>query len=509
MRQPGCFFKRHWQGAAGAAIGVFFLIATPLSFINGAVLQKTLEAVLHLRIDPSYSGGEVMAVFRDRARDDVGAGTLEYPLADEFQNGHALDLIKYTVHEPVVDSRNGGFANADRGSYWQVDVLMADRGPACVHLYIDTGGGALGSTQSATSRSELVRFDPAHPWDLFVEIDFKDARAFVENVSKTIHRPLTVFSFSERRGLAVRLPLDIPEVQRVLDGRSTWHYVLVGAYDDYAPGHFMKTQANASLHAGGGSVSSLEPRVYDCLVPRGVNKAKMLSSYDDSSGRLATVEPVEARKGVAPAASDEKRIAALEASAAADAHAANAALLRDIQNKTGLQRAVALFQAGRDAEARAAFTAILATAPEDPRALAYQGALTAKEGGATKNLGAAIRFVNEGFALMDRAVALDQKAGTPFADPLVARGMVAISVPETVFNKSAQGAEDFGAAAAWFEGAGPDFAETCAEMFVDQGIAFERASEAEAAEISFIKAASLDPKKASTILQLVKRGYEE
>ena len=61
----------------------------------------------------------------DFVGDDDGAGNLRYPTNKNFEEG-ALDLVRYTVHQPVTNARWQNSAD-----YWQLDIEYKN-GPAFV-----------------------------------------------------------------------------------------------------------------------------------------------------------------------------------------------------------------------------------------------------------------------------------------------------------------------------------------------------------------------------------------
>ncbi|HUI73122.1 MAG TPA: glucodextranase DOMON-like domain-containing protein [Spirochaetia bacterium] len=164
---------------------------------------------------------------------DHGAGTLTYPKGARFQFSGIFSLVKYAVYEPQTDA-----PWSTERQFWQIGIVMAemanpDGAPngftlASIRIYINTGGGPSASTETAVPRAELVSFEK--PWDLMVEIDGWHPKALLRTADGRVERRVTLISVPERKALYVRLPLDLPETKRVLDGRPTLHYVLVCGY---------------------------------------------------------------------------------------------------------------------------------------------------------------------------------------------------------------------------------------------------------------------------------------
>jgi hypothetical protein len=510
------------------------VLAVPMSFVFGSVLQSGLAGLLRIKVSPVFAGGEELARFRDPVGDDTGAGSLSYPLHPGFDGAHGLDLVRYTVFRPQV-----GAAWSDPWDFWQLSLTMADLRPddgaagfagPVVDIYIGLGEPG-GSTETVSSRAELVSFDPSHPWNLMLRIDGGHRKARLRSADGGIDEDILLVVNREKKSLTVRLPLDRPLVAKVLDGRPTWHYVLVGAYDPLASGGFMALRETAGLQAGGGSNSRLTPKVFDCLAPKGTTQAAILGSFDEEAGLPAMVRPVEvlafdpagpgragpfATAKQADSAGRDRLVAELsrqveaEKRAAAVPFADQAAEPRNPADPE-LDRAVDLFNRGKAAEADQALAAILTQRPDDPVALAYRGSATAQLGGESSSTAEAVRLVNLAYQYLDRAAALAGDDQVP--EVFINRGSVSLAVPESVFRKSRQAAVDFERVAGWYEKrlAGSDgvaaagLARQLAECRFKVGQALEQAGAADEAELAFQRTAALPGLPAWIRLELAKR----
>ena len=144
------------------AFGCFFSIF--IFFVSSSILTNWLGKFLH--VHPLYTGGEIAASVFDTAGDDNGNGILNYPTNQAFAEG-SMDLVRYTVHEPVVDAKWQNYS-----AFWQL-VLEYKNGPAKVRnimIYIDLNNVEGGSTEPLFDAAENVVFDPAHPWDFAIWI---------------------------------------------------------------------------------------------------------------------------------------------------------------------------------------------------------------------------------------------------------------------------------------------------------------------------------------------------
>jgi tetratricopeptide (TPR) repeat protein len=247
--------------------------------------------------------------------------------------------------------------------------------------------------------------------------------------------------------------------------------------------------------------------VYDWLAPEGVSQEKILASWNDDTLEIPSLAPVIAPMHSAKSATgsvSDSRIAELEKLAAEEASAeqkaretaliaARAAYQSGIDAASELRYALAAFRAGKNDEALAAFNKILAATPDDAVALAYRGSLVSMTARDASPL-VAVDIVTRAYADLDRAVAL---AKTP--DEIITvrtnRANVSQSVPETVFGKALQGAEDWLASAeankalATADGTSLD-AEIAGDL-LNAALCFETAGKPDDAGIWFREAARI------------------
>jgi hypothetical protein len=71
-----------------------------------------------------------------------------------------------------------------------------------------------------------------------------DRKGRIVSSDGAYERPVRVFFIAADKTLRVRAVLDAPGLKRVLDGRPTFHYVVVGAFDPFAPAGFMPVGAS-------------------------------------------------------------------------------------------------------------------------------------------------------------------------------------------------------------------------------------------------------------------------
>ena len=496
-----------------AAIGV------PLFFVNSTWIAARLERLLRLEVEPSFIGGRVLAEFPDPMGDDDGPGGYAYPLGQGRERGE-LDLVDYIVRRPVSRPIWG-----DSGAFWELDAYFAKavatglpgggfRAPV-LHVYVQVQAakpGAAGSTETAFGEGELLRFDPAHPWDYVISADGWSAQAEIRSADGAYRAPvLAIWDIGQRR-LSLRIGLEKapPLLTSVMKGGSTWHYVLVGAYDAARDGHFAALREGANLHDGGGAKDELAPRVFDLLAPPGTCQASELASEDAPAGVFALVEPVEAG-GPAPKAYDPELRRRLEAETAKEGLASEtdreyrrAAL--PAPSPADASRIGELFDLGLEDRCLTAIVADLSAKPADPTALAYRGAITAKRADRAAGIAEKVRLVAEAYRDLDAAAgSAAQAIAEDRLAVFICRGSVSSAVPNDVFGRAAQGASDLDEAARIEAGLGD--AASADGHLADAAIAYEKAGLRVEAGARWATLAGRKGLPAALRLLLLERGF--
>ena len=496
--------------------GIAIILSIPMSFIFEGVIESGVDSVLHVKVDPRFSGGEEILRVTDPVGDENGTGSYEYPLNGMFADKGYLDIVRYAVNKPITNAPWSEDLN-----FWQfavtfdktanMDESVHSFSHPVIHVYIDLDGREGGSTETVDPRAEKVRFDPEHPWDIMVQIDGHHMSGKLVSFDGKIKKNVRVYFDREKNTVYGRIPLDDPFITRVMDGRKTWHYVLVGAYDHLAQGNFMPVKKEAALRNGGGAISDNAPNVYDCIVPKKMSQSAVLSSFNDKDGTFAMIYPVEAdsRSVSSKIVIDEAEVARLskilDDEKKSDDTRKKEELPGKLKNASPEDKVGLYFHAGEFDKAGLEADAVLKNSPDNPIALAYKGALLAMKGGKTKSVAEAVRYVNDGYALMDKAVRLASNENEKIT-ARIARGSVSISVPEGVFAKSVQGAADFSEAAAMMSKI-PGMNNGAADLYINAGICFDNASKKDQAELMFLRAKQFTLSTYAK-LNLMKRGIE-
>lgn len=174
-------------------VSLFFFFDTQLDSLLGK----------HLRVHPSFTGGEVAEEF-----------------IETLDEGDSLDFVKYTVFQPVINAKW-----VDNSEYWQL-VLEYKKGTETLKnavIYIDFDNIAGGST-SLLSDDAHVSFDENHPWDYEVEVSEKGAKIY--DYAKNFVCNAQFLSLEEGSQLKIRIPLKDQGLQRILGAKKTRHYIL-------------------------------------------------------------------------------------------------------------------------------------------------------------------------------------------------------------------------------------------------------------------------------------------
>ncbi len=502
--------------------------ALPFPYMFMGPIMDGVEKTLRIEVDPRYAGGEVLAKFLDPMDDDHGEGALVYPDLPSFQGKKVLDIVRYTVRRPVLNTAAG-----ESPDFWQLDVAFAESANPLnaplgfslpvIHIYIDVDGKESGSTQTAQPDAELVAFDSRHPWDYAIHVDgfSGDKKGRIVSADQAYKRPVEVFFLENSRTMAVRIELDDPGIKRILDGRPTYHYIVVGAFDPYSPGSFMPVSESAGRRNGGGARSVLSPRVYDWVAPGGENQERILSSYDKTSGAYAILIPLEAKENsgeedssreVNKKKSEELLVVyreklARETAATLPADFAAAANKLAAQGVEGLPLVEAYYRAQMFEKAEAACLRILESSPDHAGAATFLAMAIAGQSGEQSSPMKSMEFVYRAIAQFEKAFPVCKTPEERLTFHLQ-RGRYFSAIPESIFHKNTAAADDFLKAAAILkqQDPTPDRRSLLARCYFGAAKACVRAGNTDEAEIYFHKAAEMEGLNTEQIVTLLEQG---
>ena len=435
------------------------------SFMFGDNLQKMLNSVLNIRIYEPYIGGKVISTIFDPLHDDNGSGSAVYPANSFYAEGN-LDLVLYTIHEPVYHAPWQAVPE-----YWQLDLefrtgfqnIHKPDYNKTIYMYIDADNVHSGSVKTLFDHGENISFNENNPWDYALAVT--GSEGFVYNAMAEKIDELEVVYSADGKKVIVRVPLTKKEMQKIYTAQITNHYVLVCAYSPLDYAEVLPLERRRSRTSGGGLTSSLMPKVYDMLYDG--DHRTMLSSWNEE-----TMEPAQ----IISTAVNMKYTEAAVLSVSKEAITKLQEQIQELQkehNEIQKQRydnlksretlseeeqtelALTALGLGDKETAEATFTALLKRHSDNPTYLAYKGSLESMKG-ANASVVAAVEAVNKGYTYLDRAVSLTEgtiekvKNGSASEEEvnarfnaLLNRGGNSQSVPNSVFIKAAQGALDY------------------------------------------------------------------
>lgn len=415
---------------------IICILGVSIFFINSGTLCNLLATGLNLKVSPSFTGGEIASDFFDDSEDDFGSGNLRYPSNTEFAEG-SLDLVRYTVHQPVYDAK--WQSNAD---YWQLSMDFRN-GPANVRnimIYIalpESENEKLepleASTETLFTPAENIEFNGEKPWNFAVWICGNEGKVFDANKNQIC---TTEISYkNDLKTVRIRIPLEDKNLQRIYTAKESYHYVLVGAYSPFDLGGFMPIEKRRSNSRGGTKSSkefnSLIPKIYDIL---GDNQ--QLASWDAEELIKATISPVTANM-ISPKNNRNKKDETKEFINQVENRLSELSATRNSsEENTGEYFGFATLD-----EAINHFENILNQNLDDVSANAYYGSCLAMKGGQSSVV-QAVNYVNKAFYFLDKAVEL-ASTEEEMLTALMNRASVCKSVPESVFKKSYIGGQDY------------------------------------------------------------------
>jgi tetratricopeptide (TPR) repeat protein len=493
----------------------------PQVFIHYTFIKHQLHKLLDMEVDPAFSGGREIGHFLDAVGDDNGEGGLTYPRHSAYTGKTGvLDLVKYTVHQPQTGARW-----SREKDYLQVSFTFAQFGNELqsilgfchpiIHLYLDIDGKKSGNTETAFPRCELVCFDPDHPWDFLIEVHGFSSSGLIFSADKTFQGKAAIFADTAKKKLTVRIPLECPGLKQILDGRNTYHYVLVGAYDPLAHGGFMPVKTKAGIKHGGGARSPLSPRIYDYVAPQGKEQKRMLSSYNEKAFSYAVIFPLEVTPDLCAAAEkhiDAAKITELKKQVKEETDVFYHENMRIIKqagrnvNSEDIKLAIAFFNVERVQQAEEILDRILEGDANHALANAYKGAVTAGKAHITENLGEKLEYVEQSFVYLDRGAAL-ARSDDEKIHCLLCRAEVGMAVPEDVFARNHDAEQDLKAVIGILHKQEEKNSTMIADMYIKLACCYLNQAKSDEAEIAFLKAQNRPRLSAWAQLRLAQHGY--
>lgn len=553
---------------------IFSVISIPLWFIFSSQFFEPLFAkALKIKIDPSISGGVIISKIYDDTYDDKGDGSYQYPLHEYYNEQNISDLTFYEVYRPILsNSASEGFA------YWQISVGLSkfinpfnfNSGFSAIQIaiYIDIDGNVNGSNSTYFENAEYIKFPNQYAWDIMILENGIDNDSSNLYYSKDLVEKYNIKDknkdYDPNKGLKIRkifveqqnkiyfqIPLTNKFIQKILDGRKTYHWVFVGLYDPLGNGGWLNIKENSSLRYGGGLKWDNGPRIYDLIVPKGYEQNSLLNQENTDFEGYVLIPPIEV-KGFNPYISyfDEAKIIEKEKSLSLNLNEQINSKLEELYKKAEEEEKIkkqisekeieeklksndlveklnALFLNSRFDEAKILVEKILQTDPVNPVALAYKGSLIAMEGGKTKNPMQAINLVNKAYEYLNKADLImehifdklnenNSEILTQFGNRqkfleyyiivLSNRAGVSSSVPDEIFNKLDVAILDFKKIAKLYEML--DNKKEALLSLMQVALLLEKKGKHDEANFIWISLSKNEDLPAKIEIELIKRGFK-
>jgi len=461
--------------------GLSALFMVPFSFYMSSMFQQSFHNLLKLQVDPRFKGGTLMAVVPDPYKDDHGGGQLVYPEHQSFKPGTA-DILEYQVYQPQLDA-----PWSEQSHYWQLAILTAafseDHAQSLFRIYLDLDESESDPSIDISDDEAGVLLDRLHGWDYKITVIPLEEKVLLENPRGDLLETLSLLKNAEQQRYIIRLPLKYG-LERVLDGRPTYHLLISGFYDPYS--RFRPLKRRATLRFPGGAEDRNTPAVVDWLSGPQVSQESVLSH---ESGELSYIKIVPALPGNEEETGEDSLQSGPE----------TAEQSRDDQNQflenelldpelSRQRRGQIYFILGRLEESRNLFQKIWQE-EENPLALIYLASIKALDGSHAAPMDA-VAMVNEAYALFDQAESIIGDNPELLLDLYIFRGNVSASVPNEVFSKARDGGDDFARAAELTEQLKGDGAEA-SELYDKAAECYRKAGEVQKARIMTAKSGGL------------------
>ncbi|MFN3412249.1 MAG: glucodextranase DOMON-like domain-containing protein, partial [Exilispira sp.] len=302
-------------------IAFIIVFSIPAWFIFSAgLIEPFFDKILKVRVDPSTSGGIIICRFYDDPYDDYGDGTYQYPLHEYFTESNICDIISYEVYRPLIDS-----SVSDPIAFWQVAVTFSkfinpfqnegEYSNIQIAIYIDIDKTENGSNSTFYENAEYVEFPEDYAPDIMILANGlkKDtAKLFYrsdivkkynldsinkntdnfKSYEKEYAKDIKAIFVKEQNKIYFQIPLDNKFIQKVLDGRQTYHWVFSGFYDPFGSGGWMNVKENQSIRAAGGLKWGSGPKIFDLITPSGFDQKFLLSESNASINGLVVIPPL-------------------------------------------------------------------------------------------------------------------------------------------------------------------------------------------------------------------------
>ncbi len=218
---------------------------------------------------------KVVFSYRDRSGDDVGPGTYVYPTDDSFSpHRRLLDLTLFQValeNDYIVFSFTFGALanpwNAPEGFYHPR-----------IDLFIDSDPSQGRTEPLRPGPGDSVRFDPRHPWDMWLRIAPWDGAALFsyqdDPESSGRQQGIHVAVANDGKTIQVSVPQHLMPLPQ-----SDWrYYVIIGSFDALGVDGYRQVVPEPSRWLIGGASEHATSRIVDLAAPSfGRTQARQLN----------------------------------------------------------------------------------------------------------------------------------------------------------------------------------------------------------------------------------------
>ncbi|SHE85374.1 pullulanase /alpha-amylase [Marinitoga hydrogenitolerans DSM 16785] len=242
---------------------------------------------VHIMI-PKEIGGKLIKTFEDPIGDEDGPGGYTYPKDGAFEPYKGLWDIEWVKVFDNDDSIVFKFKFGEMTNPWGAPKGFSHQ---LINIYLDTKNGGVTKTYKDGAR---VSFDKNHPWDYFIKIAGWPSYGQLLATSDGQELPEGVQVEADPGEKIITVIVMKKFIE--LENNKIYAYFMVGSQDGYGADHYRAVTPKETQWTLGGYPSDagdFGPYVLDIIVPEGYDQYSILSGYDASKEKYATLIPVE------------------------------------------------------------------------------------------------------------------------------------------------------------------------------------------------------------------------
>lgn len=252
-----------------------------------------LSLVLLIFFPFTAFGGEVSQVYfemKDPLGDEHGYGTYRYPSNIAFQPYKGLfDITEFKVWRDNPETIYFDTSFVKITNPWVAPEGFIHQN---LRIFVDSKSGS-GQTE-LPKKGAYISFNPKYGWDFCLQVvGWGNSQLIIDDNGNLKQLPLKAEKLADNQTIRA----SVPESLIGMPDRKWKYYVLVGSFDGFGEDFFRKVKKeHTEWIIGGGLDETIEPQVMDILANAGGkhSQIKQLKSFDQNSGKLATLHPVGA-----------------------------------------------------------------------------------------------------------------------------------------------------------------------------------------------------------------------